>query len=160
MSGGLWSDREIVYGDSSASSVEGEPPLVLPASDSSDEGQEEILLNNEVSCSSCFSYFQTDPAEIEEALKVDPDDDFSATIEGNLAILKEHSTESQTRFFVPFDIRKIMHRGMFATFLSTDTPDELTTITFLEALYDPQVKFLLFPYIVDNSSSQYVFHFS
>jgi hypothetical protein len=49
--------------------------------------------------------------DIEEALKIDPDDDFSPTIEGNLAILKEHSRESQTRFFVPFDIRKILHRG-------------------------------------------------
>jgi hypothetical protein len=53
MSGGLWSEREIVYGDSSASSVEGEPPLVLPASDSSEEGQE-ILLNNEVGIPSLF----------------------------------------------------------------------------------------------------------
>lgn len=48
---------------------------------------------------------------LDDALKVDPEDDFSSVIDGNLQILKEHSEESQTRFFNPPDIRKLLHRG-------------------------------------------------
>lgn len=38
-----------------------------------------------------------------------------------------------------------------------DFTDELTMIKFLEALYDPEVQFIFFPYIVDESSSTYLF---
>jgi len=31
--------------------------------------------------------------------------------------------------------------------------EELTAIKFLEALYDPEVQFIFFPYIVDESKS-------
>ncbi len=89
------------------------------------------------------------------------DTELIETISKNLEIFTSHSEESQTRFFTPLEIRKVVERGNSVSISCADRVtdlcfvDELTMIKFLEALYDPEVLFIFFPYIVDESSSTY-----
>lgn len=113
MATGAWSTRETIYEANDSSSEAGDhPELVLPSSSE----EEDFAPQSEVRYLQTGIYPQLLVGDdnnllLDEALKVDPEDDFSHAVEVNLEILKEHATESQTRFFNPPDVRKLLHRG-------------------------------------------------
>ena len=88
----------------------------------------------------------------------DLDQELIRVICRNLDILSEHAEDnSVSRFFVPFEVRQLLRRktsnwdDMGAQFRVV----EQTMIRFLESLVDRDVRYLVFPYIVDYRYSWY-----